>query len=748
VSDRSRLRLAILQVLVLSLFVTLVSRLWYLQIVAGDQFDRIAASQHFQEVVTPAPRGRILDAQGRPLVTNVTTYVVSVTRSELLRQPRDGVAVLRRLAKLLKMDPAELTASIEPCAKNNPPPCWNGSPYQPVPIKAEVSERVAFAIAEHAEDFPGVEATLQPVRQYPYGSLAAHLLGYVQPISEEDLKQPRYATGGYRPTDMIGRAGLEMYYDKHLRGSNGLRQVEISSKGTVIRVARTEPPAPGSDVVLSLDARVQKVAERAVRRAILAARKRRDPCSSCPTRGRLFKAPTGAAVVLEAQTGRVVAMASYPTYDPSLFVGGISNKDYARLTDKAAGVPLLSRAFQGQYAPGSTFKHVTTSAAVTSGRSLQGTYRCPGQTKVGNRTMHNFEGRGVAGALTWHMTLVKSCDTVYYEIAESDFYRDESLVRAGRKPNEYMQKMAARFGLGRETGIDLPSEARGTIPTRASKRKLWEALRETYCRDVKKFAPGSYNRRLYTELCAEGYRFRPGDQANLAVGQGDVLVTPLQLAVSYAALVNGGRVMEPRIAKAIISPGGRRVTEIKPKVKSRLKVSPTVLNYIKRALAEVPKVGTARCAFGGCLGEPFPFDQLHVAGKTGTAQVQGKQDTSWFASFAPAGKPKYVVVVMIEQAGTGGTIAAPAVREIYDGIYGLEGRVAALPGGRLPKKLPTICADGAVRKPGARCPGTRPGPTSRKRPAQQPTPAKSPAPSALGLAVAEPPRRLPRGGPG
>lgn len=689
----------------LSLFVTLGTRLWYLQIVTGDHFDRLAASQHFQEVVTPAPRGRILDVQGRELVRNVTTYVVSVTRSELLRQPADGKAVITRLAKLLKVDERELAAAIEPCSKANRRPCWNGSPYQPVPVKTDVNERVAFAIAEHAEDFPGVDATLQPVRQYPRAALAAHLLGYIQPISEADLANPRYA--GYRPTDLIGRAGLEMYYDAYLRGSSGTRKVEINSKGTVIGVPQTQDPVPGSDVVLSLDIGVQQLTERALVRAIKAVRKRRDPCSSCPTRGKRFKAPSGAAVVLEAATGRVVAMASYPTYDPSLFVGGISSKDYARLTDKDAGVPMLSRAFQGQFAPGSTFKHVTTSAAVTSGRSLHGTYKCPGHTKVGNRTMRNFEGQGIAGSISWHTTLVRSCDTVYYEIAESDFYADQRRIRADRKPNEYTQRMALQFGFGRETGLDLPSEASGTIPTRASKRRLWEALRTTYCRDARTFAPGTYNRRLYTELCAEGYLFRPGDQANLAVGQGDVLVTPLQLAVSYAALVNGGKVMEPRLAKAVVSPGGADVTEIKPKVRSRLKISPKLRRYIMKALADVPTSGTARCAFGMCGGDAFPFDKLHVAGKTGTAQVQGKQDTAWFASFAPAAKPKYVVVVMIEQAGTGGSAAAPAVREIYDGIYGLEGRPAALPGGALPRKLPTICPDGVAKKPGARCPVPR-----------------------------------------
>jgi len=756
VSDRSRLRLLVVQVLVISLFATLASRLWYLQVMVGKDFVQQAAEQHYQDIITPAPRGRILDAQGRELVKNESTYVVTVTRSELPKKIEHQQAMLRRLSRVLKIPAGELAGMIAPCSKDNPPPCWNGSPYQPVPVKSGVSPAVAYSIEEHAEDYPGIDAMLQPVRRYPYAELGSHMLGYIQPITTDDLAKESYKDAGYRATDLVGRAGLEMYYDKYLRGASGKQTVEINAKGTVTRVVDTIDPAPGADVVLSLDANVQKVAEDALKKAILGARSRVDDCEECPTKGTHFKAPTGAAVVLEAGTGRVAAMASYPTYDPSLFIGSISQKEYSRLTAEESFVPLLSRAFQGQYAPGSTFKHVTTSAAVESGRPLNGTFACPGRTKVGDRWMSNFEGRGEPEPLDWRMTLVKSCDTVYYEIAESDFYADEAKVRKDARPNEHMQRMAAEFGFGTETGIDLPSEADGAIPTRASKRRLWESLRETYCTDAKTFPEGSYNRRLYTELCTDGFLFRPGDQANLSVGQGDVLATPLQLAVSYAALVNGGRLMEPRIAKAIVSPGGRSVTEIKPKVRAEIAVDRKILSYIKDALADVPTLGTGRCAFGMAAepescGPPFPFDKLTVGGKTGTAQVQGKHDTSWYVGFAPVDKPRYVVVVMVEQAGTGGSVAAPAVREIFSGIYGLEGRQPAVKDGALPAKLPTVCVDGVVKRPGGRCPAaaraTKPSPSpaaTAPRTTTSPaggTPSATPRPKSLPAYGDRPERR-------
>jgi penicillin-binding protein 2 len=267
----------------------------------------------------------------------------------------------------------------------------------------------------------------------------------------------------------------------------------------------------------------------------------------------------------------------------------------------------------------------------------------------------------------------------------------------------------ARFGseptTRATTGIDLPGEQNGAIPTRKWLQQLNARLHEDNCKRAKALDKNSKEGQLFEDLCRNGSSFRPGDQANAAVGQGYVLATPLQLAVSYAALVNGGNILEPTVAKAIVAPGGASVQEIAPKIRGNLGLDHSVLNYIKDALADVPKLGTAKCAFGMATATTdckdvqfpsFPFDKLAIGGKTGTAQVANKQDTSWFASFGPVADPRYVVVVMIEQGGTGGTVAAPAAREIWDGIYGLEGKHAALEGGVLPTKLPTILRDGRI----------------------------------------------------
>jgi penicillin-binding protein 2 len=465
---------------------------------------------------------------------------------------------------------------------------------------------------------------------------------------------------------------------------------------------------PGADLVLSVDLGVQKVAEDALVHAIERARTITDPCKDCPTAGQLLRAPAGAAIVLEAKTGRVAAMASYPTYDPSKFLRGIAKNtpDYDYLFDTAL-TPLVSRAYQGEYAPGSTFKHVSTAAAVVNGHALEGSYECPGTFLIGKDPKSNYEGAGIPGKISWKTTLVESCDTVYYKIAFQDWLEDQQRIKDRKQPNEHMQAWAAKFGFGATTGIDLPGEQNGSVPTRKWLRELSARLRPDNCKRAKE-AKTQEERNLFTDLCQNGSRYQAGDQANASVGQGYVLATPLQLAVSYAALVNGGNLMEPRVAKAIVAPGGTRTVEIPTKVRSKLPLDPKILDYIEDALAAVPKEGTAKCAFGMPKPDtdckqvnyaPFPFDQLDIGGKTGTAEVFKKQDTSWFASFGPVADPRYVVIVMVEQAGTGGTVAAPASREIWEGIYGLAGRQAALPGGVLPTALPRILRDGRIRAP-------------------------------------------------
>ena len=696
-SERSRLRLAILRVLVLTLLGTLLARLWYLQVMAGDEYAAIAKSNRIREVIEAAPRGRLLDDMGRAMVRNRTALVVTVDGSVWDRLPDDGKAVSQRLAKVLGMPLPELAARVETCgpkAKDRVL-CWKGSPYQPVPVKSDVTPRVAFRIQEHGEDYPGVEASLQAVREYPHGPVAAHVLGYISAVSEDELKRKEFKD--YRRTDLVGRSGLEQVYDRDLRGRSGVRKVAVNSSGRVTGVVDTVSPAPGNDVVLSLDLKLQQVVETALKRGIDNAR------ATIDTREKTghFKAPAGAAVVLEAKTGQVLAIASYPTYDPSVFLRPIPQSRFDRLFGEAVGSPLTSRATQGLYAPASTFKLISTSSAVMNGQAnFNGAYACPGEFKVGTRAFRNFDSAPL-GTISMRTALVKSCDTVFYKFAYDNWVIDQRRIDAKQPAAEVLQRMARAYGFGRETGIDLPSEQDGRIVDRGFKQRRFDQNKDIYCKRAQTGYPEEPNaarRKLLEDIakenCTDGWRYNAGDHVNLSIGQGETVVTPLQLAVAYMALANGGKVLEPHLAKAVVGADGKVMRHIKPVVKGTLPVRADVLASIRSSLAGVTTEGTARGAYAG-----FPLDRVHVAGKTGTGQVFGKQDTAWFASFAPANDPKYVVVAMVEEAGQGGRIAAPITREIYEGLYGFRGKTAALPHGEVPKSLPRISPDGTVTAP-------------------------------------------------
>jgi len=662
-----RSRLLLVHVLVACMFLVLLGRLWQVQIIDGDRYARAAVEDHTRQVVLPAVRGQIVDQRGRPLVRNRTAMTVSVDYITLSRRPDNGRAVLRRLARLLGMPYREIARKVRLCGPKVGKPCWAGSPYQPIPVAEGVDERIAMQIVERPEEFPGVTAELQPVRDYPEGGLAAHVLGYVGPDSTRG--------GGPYGVRFVGRDGLEASYDAELRGREGSRQLVVDSAGQVLRVVREEPPQPGATLVTSIDVKVQRVVEKALERAV---RKTR-PAS----------ARSGAAVVMDVRTGRVVAMAAYPSYDPSVWTGGIRPADYKRLTSAAHGQPLVSRAIQGQWPPASTWKIVSLAAAVDAGYDLYGRYDCSGSYRVGDRSFRNFGGIGY-GFMDLRRALVVSCDTIFYRFAYDMWVKDER----AKRPAEPMQRMARAFGFGAKTGIDLPGEAAGRVPGREWKRAYWEQTKEETCKAAKTGYPSlaktdpqraAYLKAVAAEHCATGYLWTPGDAANFSIGQGDVLVTPLQLARAYAALANGGKLFSPRIGKAVVGADGRVLRTITPPVVGRLPVSGKTLAYIRDALAEVPRSGTAAGAFAG-----FPLDELPVAGKTGTAEAYGVNDTSWFASFAPADKPRFVVVVVVTQGGAGADAAAPAAREIWSGIYGLEGKRAALPGGRLTDRLPDL----------------------------------------------------------
>jgi penicillin-binding protein 2 len=709
VKDRSVLRIVVLRVMVVSILLTLLGRLAFLQVAEGAKYRAAASNNRVREVVSPAARGQVLDDRGVALVSNRTALVVSVTRSIVRSQPKHGIAVLNRLAKVIGVPADQISLLITPCGErlkdgtraNKKTGCWNGSPYQPVPVASYASDKPAevakvLRIEEHAEDFPGVRAQYQAVRAYPGGSLAAHVLGYLGPLSQDDLKLKQYQ--GLAPGTLIGKSGVEAVYDDQLRGVDGVQRLLVDKDSTVTGTLGTVPPKSGQNLVLSLDAGIQRAAETALAQGIQAARKRFDR-----HRGKHFVASKGAAIVIEVGTGRVVAMASYPSYDPTVFVGGISSREYTALLN-GAGSPLISNAVQGLYAPGSTFKLVSTAAAVAAGNSINGTYQCPRALKVGNHLFNNFEGEQF-GTINFTTTLIKSCDTVYYKLAYDQWIRDGG-TKTRKGARQIFSVMARAFGFGKRTGIDLPDEKRGTITDRAYKQRFWEQTKAVKCKrartgypEVAKNDPtrAAYLLALAKEFCTDGYRYNAGDAALFAIGQGDVLVSPLQLVMAYSALANGGTLFEPRLAKAFLAADGSTTTLLPPARRSRLPVSPSVLAYIRNALAGVPRPGgTAQSAFAN-----FDFSRVAVGGKTGTADVQGKAPTSWFASFAPVSAPRYAMVVMVPEAGTGGTVAAPISRKIYEAMYGLNGKKALLnPDGSLPRTLPVVLPDGTIGKPG------------------------------------------------
>jgi penicillin-binding protein 2 len=687
------LRLIVLRVLVLSLLATLGARLYYLQILDKDKLVQTANRQHTRDIILPAPRGAIVDDRGRPLVSNRVSLVVSVNRAELLATEDEGKSTLDKLAPLVRIPAAELARRITPCAKGVPKPCWNGSPYQPVPILTDTTPQLVLRIAEHREDFPGVTAEAQTLRQYPNRALAAHSLGYVGPVTQEELDTAAAAGTDLNNTDLVGRTGLENTYDRDLRGKDGTRQVSVDNRGTVTGLLGETAPTTGNTLVTSIDRDVQSLAEKALAEEIALRRTQNDPFNNHAK----FAAPSGAAVVLDPRTGRIIALASYPTYDPTVFVGGISQKELAALTNPGAGTPLVSRAVQGQFAPGSTFKLSSASAELMSGRaSLAGKYGCPGSLQVGNQTKTNFEGEAIGGNIDFRTALAKSCDTFFYGFAMTDWYSDQGRVDNGQKPVETLQAMARQYGFGAEPDIDLPAgeQTSGRIVDRAYLKARWDAQKKQYCANGQRGYPDvadpvrrDFLTRLARENCTDGWRFRIGDAADMSIGQGETTVSPLQLAMAYGALVNGGKLYRPSLGKAIVGPDGRVVRQLAPKVARRVPVSGQVLDYIRNSLAFTPENG----ASGSVAFTGFPLDKVLVGGKTGTAEVFGKQDTSWFASWAPAGpagKAQYVVVAMVEQAGLGSAAAAPVARKIYEGLYGLTGHKPVLPGARPPAGLP------------------------------------------------------------
>jgi len=699
-----RLRILVIQALVFSLFATLLVRLYYLQVVAGDEYHGRAAAQSVREIVLQPSRGLIVDDQGRPLVANRLSWVVSLDRTLLGKfSERKRDKLVDRVADVVDVRPARIDKRLVSCGDEGSQAgvCWNGSPYQPVPIAFDLDQAQAQRIREEPEDYPGVIVEQQSVRDYPepFGINAAHLLGYLSPITSDELDQAE--SDGDRSVNgasTVGRAGLEQQYDAWLRGMPGYREVAVDSMGRVIGDEGEVEAQAGDTLVTSLDAKVQATVEKQLAETIATARQTRDTVT-----GRNYVADAGAVVVLEADTGRVVAMASQPTYDPSVWVGGISKNELAELYSEEAGLPLLGRATQGQFAPGSTWKPFMTAGALTNGYDTDTRLDCSSSVQVGNRAFKNYES-GAYGYIGFDKALEVSCNTFFYRIGLDYWQRFGSDV-ADVDARDPLVEEAQEFGFGSETGIDLPGEASGRIADRQWKRDYFESQKDYYCGIADKPRDAPSNRDLsdfvYTfagEFCVEGFAYRAGDAVNFAIGQGDTIVTPLQLARGYAAIANGGTLYEPRIGTAIVAADGTVIRRIKPQVSGTVDLPPGIDGYIDEALKGVSRQGTMSWRLGG-----FPLDEVPIRSKTGSAEVYGKQSTSWVASYSD----DYVVVMMVSQGGTGSGTSGPAVRAIWEALYGIEGEdvlpaKAAIPGTTLPDRLPVFQRNGSILPPALR----------------------------------------------
>ncbi len=668
-----RLRLNILRAIVFVALAVLLARLWSLQIFQHNRYQVTAEGNRVRQVVSEAPRGMIVDDKGKPLATNRTELVITIDRSVLDRQNDSGRAVIARLASVLHTTTAVLNQQTRICTRTVGKPCWNGSPYQPIPVASNVSAQVALSIIEHPELFPGVSADTKAVRVYPQGSLAAHEIGYIGPASQAQLADKK---SGYIANDTVGQAGIESSYDTYLRGTAGVKKLAVDRYGRVSGTISATAAKAGDTVVLGLDSGVQNLLEQSLANELTAAQQHGKP------------ATTGSGVVLNWHTGQVVAMASLPTYDPSVFTNGISEKDYQALTSPASGDPLISRAFQSTGAPGSTFKAVSLSAAVAAGNDLNGTYACPSGINIGGQEFHNFEGES-GGYISLHEAIVISCDVIFDQFAYNAWLGDGGLRNGSgpyAPPKEFFTNMAKAYGFGRQSGVDLPEESGGWVINRADEVKIWNKMKATYCSRAKTGYPDDPNpaeaellREYAQEGCTSGYLYNGGSATMFGIGQGQYLsVSPLQLAVAYAAVANGGTVYHPRVAKALLAPDGSLVKNIPTSVAGHLPVSADVLAYIRDAMKDVTRRGTASGAFAG-----FPLDQIPIGGKTGTAEVQGHNDTSWFASFSD----QYVVVISIPDTGQGANYAAPVARKVYEGLYGI-GQPALLP--TTPLELPKV----------------------------------------------------------
>ena len=582
------------------LFAVLIFRIWFLQIISGDDYIAMAENNRIRIIREEAPRGLIYDRNMNPLVENRAGLAVTVFPAAMVNPEAELIALSQAIGTPVEEIQQQLALHQE-------------DTYRSVVVKKDITpEQKSFLIERIPLYFPGVDIKKFPLRSYAEGSTAAHLLGHVGQIDEQELMDPRYSD--YSPGDEIGKDGVEYQFDRYLRGADGSREVEVDADGRPKRELQSIQAQPGNNVVLTIDSVLQKVTEDALANSI-------DMAHGYG----YLAANGGAAVVMNPDDGQIYAIASYPSFDPELWVGGISDVDYQSLNEEGANDPLLNRAIAGQYPPASTFKVVTATAALEENIVSPLTdFFCGG---VWDALSQPFKCWGAHGTVDMRTAIIQSCDIYFYNVGYR-FYKAENLG---------IQRWASMYGMGTETGIDLPGEAVGRVPDPEWKRSFGQ-----------------------TEI---DQMWLPGDSVNLSIGQGDILTTPMQLAVTYAAIANDGRVVTPHVGLRVEDQvTGVELANLQPEEFTQLDVSLDTLEVIQDGLVGATEPGTT-------VGDTFVGFSPQVAGKTGTAQVTGKTDYAWYVAYAPADDPQVLVAVLVEQGGGGGKVAAPAVKSILEAFF-------------------------------------------------------------------------------
>ncbi len=613
-------RVAVIGGVALVAFGLIFFRLWYLQVLSGDKYRAEANDNRVRQIKVQAPRGEIVDRNGKVLVNNRTGLAVRVMPTKLPEDSARRAALYQRLGRVLNLSPARIAKSVNAQLK--------ALPYSPATVKQDVPQDIVSYLFENQDRFPGVTVEQVFLREYPRHQTGAQLFGTVGEVTAEQLKDQQ-RNRGVSQGARIGQSGIEYQYDRFLRGRDGASRVQVDALGNLRGQLRNVSPQQGRQLRLSVDLGVQEAGQRALGGA------------------------RGAFAVMNVRDGEVLALGSSPSFDPNQFSKVIRTADLKRVYSKNNGEPILNRATQAGYPTGSTFKLITATAALQGGLITPDTVQYDGGSlKVGNVTFKNAGGV-VNGPVALRKALQVSSDVFFYRLGQEANGKGNGLL---------IQDWAHKFGFGRKTGIDLPSEAPGLVPSPSYRNKGFAS----YQRCVAKTKPTP----AQISLGKCGFLDRPwsvGDNVNFSVGQGDLQANPLQMAVAYAAIANGGRVLKPRLGQRIEDTTGRPLQELEAPPSRKLGVKPEFRQAIMdglRAAASQP---------GGTSEPVFKGFKIPVAGKTGTAQKGGgRADQSWYVALAPYPDPKYVVAVTFEQGGFGADTAAPAARKILAQLFGVK----------------------------------------------------------------------------